>query len=171
MKQVEKNMASGTLPPDFSEKVALIAETDGLLKDYITSIVISRITAGMSDNGFMSVNSNHVHAAMILKRMEPCTLKDFAAMLRLSKSSASALVDRMMENGIIRREANPENRREVLLSIDPAFENFEALLRDKLTQWFAGLVSEMGTETFEKWHDVMLSLNKIIQEKIRKSHG
>ena len=154
---------------DFNKKAAFIAETDGLLKDYITSIVIDRIKSEISDKSFNDINSNHIHAAMILKRLAPCPLKEFAAALRLSKSAASALVDRMVEKGIINREANPENRREVLLSIAPAFEDHSAQIREKMTKWFKGLTSEMGMDAFEKWYEVMLKLNGIIQEKIRNN--
>ena len=52
---------------EFMDKVSVIVETDGLLRDYITSVVIKDIKSRISDNRFTSLNSNHIHAALLLK--------------------------------------------------------------------------------------------------------
>ena len=156
---------------DIRAKAAFIVETDGLLSDYIDAVVIKEIKAKMSDDAFKCLNANHVHAALILKNIAPCPLKTFAAALRLSKSAASALVDRMVENGLVSRQVNERNRREVVLFISPAFEKHLDHVRSELAKWFETLIDEMGLETFEKWHEVMVALNRIIKREITSSHA
>jgi DNA-binding MarR family transcriptional regulator len=50
----------------------------------------------------------------------PVSLKDLAEALGCSKSNASVLADRMLQDGYLRREADPADRRGVLLSLTPA---------------------------------------------------
>ena len=151
----------------FKSKVAFIVETDGLLKDYLDSIVIKRIKSSMTDDAFKNLSANHVHAALILKSISPCALKTFAATMRMSKAAASALVDRMVKAGVVQREANPHNRREILLTVSPGFESHVVHVRSEMTRWFETLVDRMGMETFEKWHTVMVALNRVLKEEIQ----
>lgn len=154
---------------EYMEKVSFIVETDGLLRDYITSVVIKDIKSRIDDKRFSRINSNHIHAALLLKTLSPCSLKDFAAVMRLSKSSASALVERMVEKNIVKRKANPDNRREVLLSVSSEFEEHVAFVRTELASWFTSLLDELGPETFEQWYAVMQQLNSVILTKIKEN--
>jgi len=152
---------------EFRAKVGFIVETDGLLKDYLDSIVIKRIKSSMTDDSFRNVSSNYVHAALLLKTISPCALKTFAATMRSSKAAASALVDRMVKAGVVRREANPQNRREILLTVSPEFESHVEHVRSEMTRWFEILAERMGTDNFERWHTVMVALNKVLKEEIQ----
>lgn len=156
---------------DFMAKVSLIVETDGLLRDYIDSVVIKEIKSRITDDRFTSLNNNHIHAALLLKAIAPCALKDFAAVMRLSKSAASALVERMVENNVVLRQPNPHNRREILLSVSPEFEEHVVYVRAELAAWFVTLTNDLGMDTFEKWYAVMLQLNTVILQKIQTPQG
>lgn len=149
------------------EKVSFIVETDGLLRDYITSVVIKDIKSRIDDKRFTRISSNHIHAALLLKTIAPCSLKDFAALMRLSKSSASALVDRMVEKGIAERKINPNSRREVVLSVNAEFEAHVAFVRRELAAWFGEVIDELGPDVFEQWFAVMQRLNGIMLKKIK----
>jgi len=154
-------------PDDSMEKVSFIVETDGLLRDYMTSVVIKDIKSRIKDKKFTRISSSHIHAALLLKTLAPCSLKDFASVMRLSKSSASALIDRMVAKGIVDRQANPDNRREVLLSVNGEFDQHVVFVRKEMAAWFAGLMDELGPDVFEKWYLVMQQLNSVILKKIR----
>jgi len=153
---------------EFNRKLAFITETDGFLRDYITTQVIPGIKSGLKKGNYNKVNSNHIHAALMLSRMEPCSLKDFASMMRLSKSSASALIDRMVDGSIIRRDQNPENRREVLLSLVPEFAEHIKGVKKELSLWFNDLIGELGEDLFEKWYEVMGKLDEILKDRINE---
>jgi DNA-binding MarR family transcriptional regulator len=150
----------------FRSKVAFIVETDGLLKDFLESVVIKKIKSDMTDDAFRNLTSNHVHAALILKNISPCALKRFASAMRMSRAAASALADRMVKAGVVQREVNPENRREVLLTVSSDFEAHVSHVRSEMIRWFETLADKMGVESFDKWHSVMVDLNRVLQEEI-----
>jgi len=154
---------------DFMAKVAFIVETDGLLRDYINTVVIKEIKSRITDNRFSSLNSNQIHAALLLKSIAPCSLKDFALVMRLSTAAASALIDRMVGNGLVLRRLNPDNRREILLSVSLEFDEHVVYVRKELSAWFAGLTDDVGAENFEKWYEVMLRLNEVLLKKLLPS--
>ena len=154
----------------FKSKAAFIVETDGLLKDVIESIVIKDIKSKMEADAFAQVSSNHLHAALILKNIAPCALKEFASSMRMSRAAASALVERMVRAGLVLRDINPDNRREVLLTVAPDFETHVSHVRSETTRWFETLANKVGMETFEKWHSVMVDLNRVLKEEIQASH-
>ena len=130
-------------------------------------MVIKDIKSRITDDRFTGLNSNQIHAALLLKAIAPCALKDFAAVMHLSKSAASALIERMVENSVVLRQPNPDHRREVLLSVSPEFEEHVVYVRAELTSWFTTLADDLGMDIFEKWHGVMVQLNTVILQKIR----
>lgn len=156
---------------EFKSKVEFIVETDGLLKDYLESVVIKKIKAEMSDDVFKNISANHVHAALILKNISPCALKKFAETMRMSRAAASALIDRMVKVGIVCREENPQNRREILLTVSLEFDAHVKEVRAEMTKWFETLITKIGVENFDKWHDVMVALNRVVREEIASGHS
>ena len=58
-----------------------------------------------------------------------CTVNDIAQMMRLAQSTASQLVDRLVQAKLVNREINPENRRSLLLSLNP--EGKKALIKQE----------------------------------------
>ncbi len=150
----------------FSDKVDFIVRTDGLLKDYIESVVVKAIKAEMPDDSFKKMTSNHIRAALLLRTIQPCSLKEFATAMRLSKAAASAQVDRMVKTGTVLREVNPDNRRELILTVSPALEAHVAHVHTRMIRWFGSIIDQLGLETFEKWHEVMVALNTVLKQRI-----
>ena len=152
---------------DFRSKVSFIVETDGLLKDYVASVIIKRIKADIQEDPFENVSSSHMHAAIILKNISPCSLRTFAETMRMSKAAASALVDRMVKAGIVLRRPNQQNRREVLLMVSPKFDAHISRVKTEITLWFENLAVKIGIDNFEKWYEVMVSMNSILREEMQ----
>ncbi len=152
---------------DFKDKVDFIVRTDGLLKDYIESVVVKNIKENMPDDRFKKMTSNHIRAALMLRNIQPCSLKEFATAMRLSKAAASAQVDRMVKIGTVRREVNPENRREVILTVSPGLDEHVNHVHVEMSRWFESITEQLGQETFEKWHEVMVALNAVLKQRIK----
>jgi len=73
----------------------------------------------------------------------------------------------MVKAGAVLRNTNPRNRREILLTVSPAFESHVEHVRSELTSWFEALVDRIGRDNFEKWYSVMVALNRVLKEEIQ----
>ena len=84
-----------------------------------------------------------------LRRHPDSPVKDFAATLGLQPSSASGLIDRMVRNGLIRREHSTTDRRVILLSLKTKGERMVDEImeqkRNSIGQLFASLSAEERT--------------------------
>jgi len=148
-------------------KIDFIVRTDGLLKDYIESVVILKIKDRMPKDIFKKMPANQIRAALLLRNIAPCSLKDFATAMRQSKAAASAQVDRMVKAGSVLRETNPDDRREVILKVSPALEEHVNHIHEEMSEWFTSLTEQLGQENFEKWYEVMTVLNKELNKRIK----
>jgi DNA-binding MarR family transcriptional regulator len=58
-------------------------------------------------------------ALLAIKDRDRLTMREFADALRVSPSTATACVDRMVKKGVVRRQVDPGNRRRTLLHLTP----------------------------------------------------
>ncbi len=63
-----------------------------------------------------------LHVLGLLREVAPMTVSHLAARLGISPPSASAIVDRMVDAGLVARERSEEDRRVVSVSLTPAGE-------------------------------------------------
>ena len=70
-------------------------------------------------------------------------VKDFAATLGLKPSSASGLVDRMVNHGLIHREHSDTDRRVVLLTLTPKGKKMVEEVREQKRQSIAKLFASL----------------------------
>jgi DNA-binding MarR family transcriptional regulator len=61
-----------------------------------------------------------LHLLGLLNELGPTTVSHLAALLGTTPPSASAMVDRMVDTGLVVRERNEDDRRVVTVSIGPA---------------------------------------------------
>ena len=60
-----------------------------------------------------------VKALAYLYRSAPSTVKDVARFLDIAMPTASELIDRLVDEGLVERSVNPADRRQVLLDLAP----------------------------------------------------
>ncbi len=64
-----------------------------------------------------------LHLLGLLNELGPTTVSHLAALLGTSPPSASAMVDRMVDTGLVVRERNEDDRRVVTVSLSPGGKN------------------------------------------------
>ena len=84
----------------------------------------------------------------------PMRMSDLAARMGTAASTASGLVDRLVQLGLLERSADPANRRQVLVRATPAaLEQLNAmneLNRDRLRQLIGRLPDPHDIQTIER---------------------
>ncbi|WP_409184208.1 MarR family winged helix-turn-helix transcriptional regulator [Amycolatopsis sp. VS8301801F10] len=99
-----------------SEREDLVAEL--LLRSRVLSTeTVMFHTALAEQNGLSTVESK---VTDYLARLGPLTPKELAGYAGLAPASVTALVDRLERKGVVNRMPHPDDRRKVLVRLDPA---------------------------------------------------
>lgn len=92
-------------------------------------------------------------------------LKDLAEATRVSSPSASAMVDRLADQGLAVRQSSTSDRREVRIELTPsgrmAVEQCERELLNSLIEF----LHKLGPETSSRWCAVYEQIQEILNEE------
>jgi DNA-binding MarR family transcriptional regulator len=112
------------------------------------------------------LTSSQLHVIMNLKNNPDSTLGELSENLCLSQSTVSGIVNRLVAQGIIRREIPAANRRTVKLSLAPEFDRTNDLLKLK-QQYFSDIMKNATSGDIatiiaglEKFHSLCVNHHK-----------
>ena len=95
-----------------------------------------------------------VKAIYLVASTGPMRMSDLAAQMGTAASTASGLVDRLVQMGLLDRSEDPANRRQVLVRATPAaldqLQAMNELNRDRLRQLLGRLNDPNDIETIER---------------------
>lgn len=114
------------------------------------------------------LTSTQSQAVLKISRISPCTLSEAAKTLRITKSSASVLVERLVVKGVLERRQDPTNRRRVLITVAHQAQRFLETVDEELMNEIGKIAKEMGPDTFSKWHEAVQAIGIAI-EKINEA--
>lgn len=93
-----------------------------------------------SDDPLGQFGPRQLNYLIAVMRSEPCSLQDVMRHTGLSAPAASASVEKLVRAGIVRREVNPENRRSILITVEPeirrSLAEIDAKFRGRVAQLF-----------------------------------
>lgn len=96
------------------------------------------------------------------------TVNELAEELVLSASSISQLISKLEKGGYVKREVNPENRREVYVSLDiegQSFFNAYKVINDQIIEKY---YTRFTLEEVKLFRNLLLKLNGMMEEGAKK---
>ena len=96
----------------------------------------------------------HSHGSM--------TVKQLAQVLCVKAPTVSARVDRLVELGMLTREANPADRREVLVRISPKESEFIRELEKRKLRAGVELIELIGPDHAHMWRSVCERISTVL---------
>lgn len=148
---------------DELEQARFIFTTGRLIHEQILK-VHGRHLANKATSLGSELSVAQMNAISIVRKQGPLSMGGLAEQLGITAPSASAMVDRLVEKGILLREHSRKDRRKVEVRISPeAVKQIEAV-EESLFRLFQGLVQKLGPETTRKWCDVLASIEKVLLE-------
>jgi DNA-binding MarR family transcriptional regulator len=90
------------------------------------------------------------------------SITELARLLAVSPPSASAMVDRLVEKGVLTRRRDPADRRRVVVEARPEAVAMIQKVEDKILATFVELVEKIGPESARKWCEVLDRVAKAI---------
>ncbi|NJL72402.1 MAG: MarR family transcriptional regulator [Candidatus Competibacteraceae bacterium] len=101
---------------------------------------------------------------MVLREKGEATIKDLAEALQVSAPSASTMVDRLVDLGVVDRSQSVVDRRTVLVRLmepgEAAMTQFEECVLQGLSQ----LLERLGPEMAETWCNIYRRIGNLLQE-------
>ena len=104
-----------------------------------------------------------MHAIMKISDRGRVYMTELSGLLGVSPPSASAMVDRLVEKGVLVREHSTEDRRRVEVRISPESTKHIEKVKNLLLGTFVELVEKIGPETARKWCEVLEQVKSVIK--------
>lgn len=99
------------------------------------------------------------------------TIKDLAFALGVSPPSASTMVDRLVEMGMLTREQSHVDRREVCVRLSEMGSETFCAMEEEILQVIVGLLKELGPEYSRQWCEVYGRIREIISTQEANDSG
>ncbi len=120
-------------------------------------------------SGCVDLSMAQVNLLMTVRGSGKLTLRALADMLRVSSPSASVMVDRLVERGMLLRERSTRDRRKVVIALTPEATSLMAAIEEEVLATFVGLVEELGPETARKWGEVLEQVEQVLARRNRET--
>jgi DNA-binding MarR family transcriptional regulator len=120
--------------------------------------------------GLPQVSMSQYRAMSFLRRAPGSTLGDVARELDLTLGSASDLIDRLVSMGLVERQINPADRRQVQLSATEQAEAHIASLKSGRRRQFEAVRSELGDEEWAGFVKGLTVWSEVLDHTSRRKH-
>lgn len=96
--------------------------------------------------------------AMLHRRSDGLTMSELSRMLLISNGNATAVVNRLVQDGMVERILSDEDRRRVSVRLTPEGAEFFDLLASDHLQMIGGLLSELDDQDLDRMRDTFRRL-------------
>ncbi len=148
------------------ERARYIATTGKMVYERIIRIQAEHLSQPCGAEAFQDLSMHQFNAVLAVQRHEPVSITELSHLLGVSPPSASNMVERLVEKGILRREPSPEDRRKVVISVAPAVVEEIRHVEESVLGLFISLVEQLGPETSRKWCEVLAAIKKVIEADV-----
>ena len=148
------------------DQARFILTAGKMIRDRVFRNITGHVDMNGEGCGFGELSFPQIHAVHVTRERGTVTVTELADMLGVSPPSASAMVDRLVEKGVFKREQSREDRRKVVVSVSSkALEQFDVIEKNIL-QSFINLVEGIGPDTARKWCEVLKRVKEVQEQGI-----
>jgi DNA-binding MarR family transcriptional regulator len=145
------------------EQARYIFTTGKVIHDRILKIQSNQLASGSCD-AFGELSVSQVHVIRLVRQHGTLAMSELAELLGVSPPSASTMVDRLVDKGVLSREHSTEDRRKVVVRISPeAVKKIESV-ETSILQLFENLVEKLGPETTQQWCRVLKRISAVLSD-------
>ncbi|MCG8549540.1 MAG: MarR family transcriptional regulator [Desulfobacterales bacterium] len=141
-----------------------IFNTGRKVHDNITRIITAVAMEKGKASQFGELSYQQKNMIMMIRVRECVSVTELSGILNVSPPSVSAMVDRLVERGLLIRTHSEKDRRKVEIRVAPAAVDEIALVEEKLLNSFLELTQLLGPEITSQWCSVLQQIEKLIEE-------
>lgn len=132
---------------------------------------LPRLEINGRDNGCTELSMAQMNLLMAVRGHEDLTLTSLADLLTVSPPSASVMVDRLVERGMLHRDRSTRDRRKVVIGLTSDATLLLEKMEEKMLTAFIGLVEELGADTAQKWAEVLQRVEEVLEKQNKVQGG
>lgn len=156
---------TNTTQEEIEAQARRIVELGKLLHDYVHKNFIQHVVGSRGRKKLVSLTLPQLDAVRAAGRSEEMTITELSRMLGVSAPSASAMVDRLVERGILIRERSRQDRRKVVVRVsEDVAEDIEQIEQTILGE-FVDIIEKIGPASARKWCEALEQVKRILDEK------
>jgi len=153
------------------EQARMIFRTSKLLRDRAIRAHTAHLGEDGSDGQCRELSLSQMHMVFAARERGRATISELAEIGGVSAPSASAMVERLVEKGILLREQSQEDRRKVIVRVSPEAGKIIDTAEERILQFFMDLVEKIGPETASKWVEVLEKVREVILREHHETPG
>ena len=135
-----------------------------MLKDRVGRKFTSRHRGGDAICSELTFAQSNV--LMVVHEKGVLSLKELADALHVSRPSASAMVDKLVEMEVLEREQSQIDRREVRIRVSKSGQLNFCQMEEEILQYITDLLIKLGPDYAAQWCDVYAQIRKIVQAEM-----
>ncbi len=136
-----------------------------MIRDRMFRVHVENINKQIRKRGFAELSIPQLHMLMAIRKGKEVNMSELADLLDVSPPSVSAMVDRLVEKGIIFREHSKKDRRKVVVRVSPVAEKEFAEFERNAMESFVELIKKIGPETTNAWCTVLEKVKAVIEQE------
>ena len=107
-----------------------------------------------------------MRALKFVKSKGQVSITELAELLSVSAPSASTMVERLVEKGVLVREPDPDDRRRVIVTVSPDIAAVSEQIEKDMFGSFVDLVEKVGPELAEDWCRVTARVGEVLDNEM-----
>ena len=149
---------------DISEQVGFILATGKRIRDHMGRVQTEVIAGDPELKALAEMTMQQTSVAMMTLDRGAMSVTEMAGLLGVSVPSTSAMIERLVEKGILARTQSTEDRRKVVVTIAEEAKPHLAAIQNRMQQALQEIADKIGMDTTRKWYDVMKRIRDVLEE-------
>jgi MarR family transcriptional regulator, lower aerobic nicotinate degradation pathway regulator len=142
-----------------------IFDTGRTIHEMIIRIQVRCLAEACRKGSFDELSVAQLQAVKTIRCAKEVTISRLAELLEVSVPSASTMVDRLVEKGILIRERSRMDRRKVVVQISPEAVADINQVESAVLKTFEDIVRSIGLDNSRKWVEVLERVKEVIEKK------
>ena len=120
---------------------------------------------GTAGRAHVELTLPQVNMLLVVRERCKVTIKELAEALSVSPPSASAMVERLVEVGVLVREHSQVDRRVVEVHISPGAEQQISQAEERILHSLTGILEQIGPRYAQMWCEVYAKLDEVLSRQ------
>jgi DNA-binding MarR family transcriptional regulator len=148
------------------DQARYIFTTIKMIRDRIFRSQTAHLESCNHHGVFKELSVTQLYVIMVIRLRREVFMSKLADLLGVAPSSASAMVDRLVDKGVLIRRHSVKDRRKVIVKVSPEISEDIEAVEESVLRIMVELVEKIGPETTRKWCEVLEHVESVVANEM-----